>query len=523
MVDAAPAVRSWDKRIAFRFGATLLSNLVRAGLSFFSGLVVARGLGTSEFGDLSFLLGSFAAITQLIESGTSSAFYTFIARRRRSYLFLLFYTGWVALQFGVAAVILAIAMPGWLVGRIWIGQGRDAVLLAFAATFLTNQAWGMVNQLGEAVRRTVLVQTASVLQAFAHLVLVVTADHWGWLSVRTVLWLLVAEYAVLIIVFGPALACANMALSGELEKCWSILREFAGYCKSLVVYGWMGFLYTFADRWLLQEFGGSDQQAFFSVAQQFTNISLIVTTSVLKVFWKEIAEAWEHRDLDRMRALYASTSRGLYAFATWATCLLLPYSREILTWTLGPEYQAGWLCLAIMFLFPVHQSLGQIQGTLLYATGETGPYARLGLALMLVSVPMSYLVLATPGAVIVGLGLGAIGLTIKMVGLQVLGVNLQGFVIARKNDWPFEIGYQAVALGAFAGLALTCRWFAEAAFGSGSALVVILGAGLYLLSSVVLFLQAPQLAGLNRDQLRSILGSLARITWPVVARPNVQQ
>ena len=57
---------------------TLVANATRSLLSFAAGLVVARALGASRYGDLTFLLASFVAIGSLADMGSSSAFYTFL-------------------------------------------------------------------------------------------------------------------------------------------------------------------------------------------------------------------------------------------------------------------------------------------------------------------------------------------------------------------------------------------------------------------------------------------------------------
>ncbi|MFN3467993.1 MAG: oligosaccharide flippase family protein, partial [Candidatus Brocadiales bacterium] len=65
--------------IKFRFLASILANVTRMGLGLLTGLLVARGLGPAEFGSFSFLLTSFTAISQLLDMGSSQAFYTFVS------------------------------------------------------------------------------------------------------------------------------------------------------------------------------------------------------------------------------------------------------------------------------------------------------------------------------------------------------------------------------------------------------------------------------------------------------------
>jgi O-antigen/teichoic acid export membrane protein len=515
--------RPLRERIVFRYGATLIANLLRAALSFLSGILIARGLGASGYGDLNFLLASFAAISQLLDVGTSSAFYTFISQRRRSRNFALLYTGWMLAQFAVTALVVGLLLPSNLIQRIWVGHQRGIVLLAFGSSFMMTQLWGMVSALGEATRKTVFIQLTAVGQAVVHLALVAILIHWGWLTVSFVLWLLVGEYLLLAIFLGPRLWRWNLTeQSARNEASGAIFREFAAYCAPLVFYGWASFLYTFADRWLLQKFGGSEQQGFFAVGQQVAAISLIATTSILRVFWKEVAEARERQDHQRVQKLYVSVARSLYFAGAGLSCLFIPYSRQILAWTVGISYEGAWLCLALMFLFPIHQSLGQIQGALFYASSETKTYARIGYLMMGVSIPVTYFVLAPRSAAIAGLGLGAAGLAVKMVVLQIGGVSLQSYVIAKTNGWSYDYSYQAIVLATLLGLGWACKWAAGALLGmSGAAAgpveVILLGSSFYAAGLLILLYCRPELAGLTRGEARHMVSHTARWLRSTVA------
>ena len=509
--------------MVFRFGTTFVANLLRAGLSFASGIVIARGLGASGYGDLYFLLGSFAAISQLMEVGTSSAFYTFISQRGRGRLFFVLYLGWMAFQFIATVLIVGLLLPSTMMEQIWVGHEGGIILLAFGASFMMTQVWKMVSQLGEAKRKTVIVQGAAVAQAVVHLLLVAAAAYWEWLTVQTVMLLLVGEYALLAVIFGPGLIRGNLTGQPDTsEMSRTVVGEFAVYCKPLVIYGWVGFLYIFADRWLLQQFGGAEQQGFFAVGQQFANISLIATTSILKVFWKEVAEAHGRQDDRRVQKLYTSVSRGLYFAGAWISCLFIPYSREILEWTLGPGYGAAWLCLALMFLYPVHQSLGQIQGTLFYASEKTKSYAKIGLLMMGISIPVTYVMLAPGSATAPGLGLGAVGLAVKMVVLQIIGVSLQAYVIARIYGWGYSYGYQGIVLALLLGLGWVCKWASGAMLGlagfiGGPVGVMLLGGLLYTALSLTMLYRVPTLAGLTRGEIIWVVSRTTQWLRPTTA------
>jgi O-antigen/teichoic acid export membrane protein len=521
-VETSQIRTKFSERVTVRFGATFVANLFRMGLSFFTGLIIARGLGASGYGNLNFLLGSFVAFNALLDLGTSSAFYTFISKRQRSRTFALLYLVWMAFQFVVPILVIGVLLPRNMIDRIWVGHEKGIVLVAFASSFMTTQLWNMLGQLAEATRKTVLIQIFGMIQAVVHLSLVLLVRYLGWLTVPIIMWLLVAQYLVLGMILGPSLLRSNLGAPTQVEDPRLIVRQFAAYCAPLVVYCGVSFLYTFADRWLLQRYSGSEQQGFFSVGQQVGSISLIATVAILRVMWKEVAEARERQDHARVRQLYITVTRALYFCSASIGCLLIPYSHEIVIRTVGYAYERAWPSLALMFVFPVHQSLGQIQSTIFYASEETKSYARIGMLTMVISIPITYFVLAPRSATLPGMGFGAAGLAIKTVAVTIMAVNLQGYVIARINGWPFDVAYQAVVLGTLLSLGWICKWLSITALkfagsSGGPVKAIILSGIIYAGLLVALLYAKPMVAGLAREDVRQFVGGTIRWLRSTVA------
>ena len=136
--------------------------------------------------------------------------------------------------------------------------------------------------------------------------------------------------------------------------------------------------------------------------------------------------------------------------------------------------------------------------------------------MMGVSIPVTYLILASPSAMVPGLGLAAVGLALKMVVLQVIGVNILSYLIARTNGWAYDYGYQAVVLVALLILSYLCRGAGEWALGLAGLLggdqlgLVVLGICSYTAVSLGLLYWSPWLAGLTRDQIQFAISRAAR-------------
>jgi O-antigen/teichoic acid export membrane protein len=497
--------------IKARFLATLFINIARIGLGFVGGIVIARSLGPAGYGNYSFLLGSFASITTLFNMGTSSAFYTFLSQRKRSPKFYLYYFSWIGMQFIMVLLLVAFIFPDAWRNKIWLGHPKGIIILAFVASFMMNKLWNTVTQAGESIRATVIVQMHNISIAGLYLCIVLGMFFLRLITIVNLFIAIAFVYFLLSFILGKRIR--GSLVVKEDVKLRKVFNEFKIYCIPLVVYGIVGFAYSAADLWLLQRFGGAVQQGFYSVGLRFSAICLIATTSMLKVFWKEIAEANELGNKERLHYLYTKISRGLCFVGAAGACFLIPFSREILVFFLGPKYEAGWLCLAIMFLFPIHQSLVQINGVYCKATAQTKLRSKMGIIMMIISIPVTYFVLASSSNIIPGLGLGSVGLALKMVILQIVAANILAYFVCKLSGWRFDFLYQfgsiiilLIASFAIKGLLNLIFHISRISFHP----VVSMGfcMPVYILAVGLIVYLFPNLSGLERKQITNSVRSL---------------
>lgn len=499
--------------------------MLRALLGFATGVLIARGLSPSGYGNLMFLLGSFAAIRSLLDLGTSSAFYTFLSQRARDRRFFLLYFCWMAAQFLLTFGLVALIIPSSMLQKIWLGHERGTIVLAFVAAFLQQQLWPMAGQIGESMRKTVKVQLMSLGLALTYFAAAAILLAMGRLGVQNVLWLLVILYAGGAAVSWGVLNDPSASRSPSGEANGTVLREYVRYCRPLAILAVISFLYDFADKWMLQKFGGSVQQGYFQIAGQFAAVSLLATTSILSIFWKEIAAASAAGEHERVERLYRKASRALVTAGAVLTGMLIPWAEPIVRLVLGTAYAGAWQVLAIMFLYPIHQALGQIGGTTLLATGQTKRYLAVSVSMMLLSIPVSYLVLA-PAAQsgIGGLELGAVGMAWKMVLLGVVSANLQAWAIARLNGWQFDWIYQPLAICLMLALGFMAKWLCQLIWPVGDmhlasmVVAMMLTGAFYLALAAAAIAGMPWLAGMTHEEARKLMKDLkagvkARFAW----------
>lgn len=500
------------RSIRTRFLATLSANAFRSVLSLVTGLIVARALGPESFGALTFLMMSWVAILDFLNLGTDQAFFTFLSQRPRGRPFAAIYIGFQIAQLGLALFVVALIFPEMLLRAVWVDQEQVRILLALLAAFLQRQMWTTMVQIGESARLTVRVQGLTMLVATAHLVLITTFWLVAVLTVELIFVLITIEYAVAALAAWKFLPADAPAKPARLDLR-AMAREYAAYCAPLVLYRFVGLAYTLADRWLLQNYSGAEEQAFFAVADRVAQICLLTTTALTRILWKEVAEAHKRQSDERVRMLHRRSTRALYFIGCAFAGFLLPWSNDILRLALGQAYVGATTALMVMLLHAPFAALGRVNFTSMYATSRTGPVTVIGGASMLLSIPVTYFATATATAPVPGLDLGSLGVSLKWLVFTFLTVNVMAWYFSRQHGAPFDWTFQIVVLpltvaGGWAAFVVSQFVLPDSSIGIPIQGILALAIHGGVIAAIVYFL--PDLTGFTRAEISRHIGQIYR-------------
>lgn len=483
---------------------SLAGNVLRSALTLIASVVVARSIGPEDFGRLGFLMASFNVITQFIDMGTSNAFLTFISKKIRSKRYLLYYFSWLVVQFLIVFAFISVLAPDYLLDKVWLGESRYIILLAFVAVFFQQNIWLTVSRMGESQRLTGIVQILSVSVGVLHLIFIFLLIHLETLSLEALLTVISLEIIIIVILSKYILP---IHFSENDETISEIFKGYKRYCAPLVPMTWITLAASFLDTWLLQRFGGAEQQAYYAVAMQLSVISLIAARSLINILWKEVAEAYSKSDIDAVKTLFNRALTSLFCFGLAISSFLIPWAGEIINLTLGDAYLPGLLVMMIMFVYPVDQARGQVSGTMLLATEQTRISSIIAITSSFFGILLSYVMLAPRENMVPGLELGAFGLAIKMVVIQFLTVNATIFFINRdlraKTRWLEQFFYYTFfILSGFIAkyLASSLHFFHQHTLAS-----MFISALFYLAILTIFLWFMPSLFGLKRRQLLNLL------------------
>ena len=159
-------------------------------------MLLARFLGPKQYGNMSFLIGIFLSIRQLLVMGTSQAFFTFMSQRLRPRIFITTYFLWLFIQFIIILIVIGLFFPINWIQLIWHGENRSLILIAFAASFMQNSVWPSVQQSLEAQRLTYKAQSFGIVIVFFHLIAVLILYLFKTLGIYSIFFAIFIEYVI---------------------------------------------------------------------------------------------------------------------------------------------------------------------------------------------------------------------------------------------------------------------------------------------------------------------------------------
>jgi O-antigen/teichoic acid export membrane protein len=476
--------------------------------------LVAKWLDVYDYGRMVFLLGSFTAMWGLVEMGTTNAFFTLISQKTRSKSFIKIFLLWIFSQFSGCFLLLYFIMPVQWMDNIWHGEEATLIYLAMVCSFLQGTVWSVASKLADASRKTLYLQCFNVGVVFCHLVVLMNIWYFGLISIHIIFVAIIFEWALASYFVCRLYDSSKVVVSDseEIERAdtiKSVFCELLLICVPFIPYALFSFAKEFGDRWILQNWGGGVQQGYFGVGERYAGIVLIGASSIIRVFWKEIAEADYQGDVKKVIRLYNICSRSLFVFCSIVACVIVPLIPELVRLTLGDSYSLGVNAICVMLVYPIFQSLIQLQATFFYAILEIKTYVTISCFSFILGVPVSLYLISDQNFLFDCLGLGAFGLSIKLVLVGYITTNIFAWYASRLRKVKFDFFFRLLVLSVFCFFGFVLNNLFMIYFSSPGMIVIkfISGMLMFVILLVTVIIRFPFLMGLDRSHLKSLLNN----------------
>lgn len=476
----------------------LATNVAGAAIGLASQAVIPRALGPANYGDFSFITSFFWQAVALLNFNSSTAFYTKLSQRPGDRGLVRFFIGVVG---GITVILALFVTAVWLsgrAGRLWPEQ--TLVVVGAGAGWAMLSFFGMVlSDMSDALGLTVYserVKLAVKAVGFCALLLMFQA---GWLSLGGYF----TQQIALLTLTAATLASVIRRRSPPAEApapASVYAREFRSFCQPLVLFTVFSIMEQMLDRWLIQRVSGSRSQGYFALSNQIGAFCFLFTSSVVPLLFRENAVAYGAGDFNRLRSIFSRSVRVLFGLSAVVCVFAATQAKALVLLFGGHAFQGAYFSFVPMALMPVHQTLGQLNANLFFASERVRLYRNIGWATLIAGLPVSLFLIGPERWG--GLEMGAVGLAIKMVLIQVVGVNVQLYFHARFLNVSFVsfLKMQGVVLSVLFGLALAVEWVARGVSSQTSVRLVV-AAFLYGGAVLGLIRTRPALFSLDANDL----------------------
>lgn len=419
--------------LKIHFVYKLITNLVRIPIQFLLQSIYPRLLGPELYGNFDFLSDTSNKIINFIDSGLSIAFYTKLSQDARDKKLVKFYSFILVLISFIYLVLVFISLTNNIYSKIWPDQEFIYVLFSsiFAIiTFFSNSILKMV----DAAELTLFGEKVKIFQLLLSLgfffiifISISKIDLTLFYEIQILLLGLLILGNIYIlnkngIDFFPKVHLTQIDISRYFNFFWS-------YSSPLMLTGIFSLIVGFGERWILQFYSGSKQQAYFALSYKISSFVFIFTGAMMPLFMREVSKYFTSNDKLLISQFFLKNVKILY-FLVCAMATIVSINSELITYILGGnQYLGANFVVLLMSFYPIHQTIGQINGTLFLSTNRTREYT-------LISIYFTPLVLFFSFYFVgpikyYGLNLGATGLAIEMLIVQFIAQNYLLYINCR--------------------------------------------------------------------------------------------
>ncbi len=413
---------SLNKRYIFKLSA----NLISLGLNIIIQAIVPRGLGPKAYGNFNFLTNFFQQVIVFLDLGTSLCFYTKLSQRPKEKELVAFYFYFVLISSLIIISLLYITCLSPFYLKIWPDQKIFYIYLA-ACWGLMTWYLQIINYMSDAYGLTVKSERGRIAQKFLSLIIILLLFFSRSLNLTNYFlyhfFIIIFLYIFFILIINRGGYPIIVSLRLSFNKIKEYVYKFFQYCSPLFIFAIVGLIAGIFDRWILQYFAGSIEQGFYGLSYQIGRVCFMFTSAMTPLIIREFSIAFTKKNINQMAYVFRRYVPLLYSIAAFFSCFIAIQADKVIHIMGGNQYSGAYFAVAVMSFYPIHQTYGQLSGSVFLATGQTSLYGKIGIICLLIGMSLTYFFIAPENKM--GLNAGAVGLAIKMVIEQFISINVQ--------------------------------------------------------------------------------------------------
>ncbi len=497
-----------NQRYFYKIG----SNLVTIFVGLFTSAIVPRALGVSSYGDFSYANNIITQLLTFLDMKASTCFYVKLSQRKSDSGIITFYAIYTVAVFLLLTAIIAVmtisSSRQFLFENIdprivWLSLGFVAVKWLADIFIKTSDAYGT----------TMAVERIKMANYILSLILLLLMYYFNVIDITTFYAHQIVTFTFFVIVvyrFFKNKSVVLKVMPIDLTGVKKYAKEFYTYSFPLALYLTSSLITEVFDRYILQHFGGSYQQGLYGFSFAISSMVVFFVTAMVPLFTRELSIAFSNNNSGHAASLYRTYVPVLYVVSAYFCCFLFVNAETVLMIFGGVQYSESLFTLQIMFLYPLISTYSNLNGSVVYAKSGNVLFRNIAFVVHPLGMIVAYLLISGDF-----FNLGAMGLAIKVVAVELVSVTIIMFFIAKHLGINLVkyFAHMVFSPAIIIGVALCVKFVLAEIFGSDSSGVIyfLLSGTVYSILLGVVFYYFPILLGLSKE---SINGLIAKIPSP---------
>lgn len=477
-------------------------------------IVIPRGLGPVDYGNYSFLRTVFYQIALFSGFKTEEGLINRTSKYRNNNQIISWYLQFSIVILGFLSIFIASAYFLGISDTLFPNQKILLIFLAAFNSYLNYKVFTALVRYADNKGLTAVIQKNVIGY---YILLVSTIIILRLLNKLSIQNIFISQIILIIILAIQILRIFKnkyliKSLSYHLKpinkkKLKYYNNYFKNYSAPLLTLSIFILVFNYFDRWFLQVVSGPIDQGYLNIGLRFSEVILLFTSAFVPLFFKEIAKCHKDKNINQIGILYYKYSKLFFFISVYLGGFLIYNSKFIISLMLGDKYSNAAIVVGIVLLYPMHQTLGQINGAVLLATERTSIAKNIGIFSMILGLPLTALLVSDPTSTLnIGFGMGASGIAIKMVMIQFLNVSLQIFTntkYLKVNPFSFIL-HQITTITIISIMLFTSNFIVYLIFDSISIKTVIIHGFVYSILTFFIIYYYPHIFGYNRNERNQI-------------------
>lgn len=482
-----------------RYVIKLLANIINGLIGAIIVAIVPKALGPIAYGYFVYLQNFFVQLIGFFDMGSSIAFFTKLsAVNNRKELMTFYFIYSIVILFVTLLSIYCIGYFGYF-DSVFPSIPNEYIYMGLFFGFLSWFSQVYI-KISDAYALTVSVELIKIYHKIGSLLLLVFFIYQLSFDLDKYFYFNYISLSILFVVLSLLFIKKYIFTKDILKVNFDFLaisKEFVSYCSPLFVYSVIGIIVGIFDIWLLQSVAGSKETGFYGLSYSLASMCFLFTSAMTPIITREFSKSYEHKDMATMKALYDRYVPMLYSIACYFCIFVSIQSGNVLDIFTNEEFKSAYYVLMIMAFYPIHQTYGQLSGSIFYATGNTKLVKNIALMTMPIGIIISFVLIYI-------LNLGAIGLALKMVIIQLIGVIIQLYYNAKflNLNLKYFISHQIYSIVFFVVLATISSVFVDC---NSAVLEFVLSGFFYTVLVIIFGYMFPQVFATNKEEINTIL------------------